>query len=194
MGMSRSSTCVLAYLILRHQMSADEALNTVSIRQIVNCLSHPLTLEVDFIWIFCCGRTFLYAKILLFSILYALMVWFDLGGKRWWFAVGQIQFLSKRSSWAFQRLLYMFPPRTLGKTIWMPPITLFFLQFEYEWNTCQIFFKKAMYTLFGFIWRPPIGQWYYMGTFLVIFFISWRIKISQHFKTLIRSGQEARLA
>lgn len=29
MGMSRSSTCVLAYLILRHQMSADEALNTV---------------------------------------------------------------------------------------------------------------------------------------------------------------------
>ena len=27
----------------------------------------------------------------------------------------------------------------------------FFLQFEYEWNTCQIFFKKAMYTLFGFI-------------------------------------------
>ena len=30
MGMSRSSTCVLAYLILRHQMSADEALNTVS--------------------------------------------------------------------------------------------------------------------------------------------------------------------
>ena len=74
MGMSRSSTCVLAYLILRHQMSADEALNTVSIRQIVNCLSHPLTLEVDFIWIFCCGRTFLYAKILLFSILYALMV------------------------------------------------------------------------------------------------------------------------
>ena len=35
MGMSRSSTCVLAYLILRHQMSADEALNTVS-----NGISH----------------------------------------------------------------------------------------------------------------------------------------------------------
>ena len=29
MGMSRSSTCVLAYLMLRHQMSAGEALSKV---------------------------------------------------------------------------------------------------------------------------------------------------------------------
>lgn len=149
MGMSRSSTCVLAYLILRHQMSADEALNTVSIRQIVNCLSHPLTLEVDFIWIFCCGRTFLYAKILLFCILYALMVWFDLGGKRWWFAVGQIHFLSKRSSWAFQRLLYMFPPRTLGKTIWMPPITLFFFNLSTNGTHARFSLKRPCIPCLG---------------------------------------------
>ena len=31
MGMSRSSTCVLAYLMLRHQMSAGEALAKVSV-------------------------------------------------------------------------------------------------------------------------------------------------------------------
>ena len=31
MGMSRSSTCVLAYLMFRHHMSADEALSMVSI-------------------------------------------------------------------------------------------------------------------------------------------------------------------
>ena len=40
MGMSRSSTCVLAYLILRHQMSADEALNTVSIKLVLSRASN----------------------------------------------------------------------------------------------------------------------------------------------------------
>ena len=46
MGMSRSSTCVLAYLMLRHQMSAGEALAKVELFSLLNlCKTYLLRYE-----------------------------------------------------------------------------------------------------------------------------------------------------
>ena len=67
MGMSRSSTCVLAYLILRHQMSADEALNTVSIKLVLSRASNKSLTEFKFVVTAMTGSRELFCQLCFFS-------------------------------------------------------------------------------------------------------------------------------
>ena len=59
-GMSRSSTCVLAYLMLRHQMSAGEALAKVSF------FSLSLFRIMYLFILFRCGNTVMFVPMLAF--------------------------------------------------------------------------------------------------------------------------------